>query len=124
MGSAAAVAFVLTALVAIGFQLALAAGAPWGEYAMGGRFPGRFPARLRAAAIVQAAVIVLLAVIVLTRAAIIVSPLDAPWLIWVVVVFSAASLIVNAMSRSPAERRLWVPAAIVLLGSSLLVAAS
>lgn len=38
-------AFVFCTLVAVVvlFQLALAAGAPWGHLAMGGKFPGRLP---------------------------------------------------------------------------------
>lgn len=32
------------------FQLALALGAPWGTYVMGGTFPGSFPPAMRAAA--------------------------------------------------------------------------
>ena len=35
---------VVTGLVAA-FQVALALGAPWGAYAMGGGFPGRMPVR-------------------------------------------------------------------------------
>jgi hypothetical protein len=118
----AAAVFAVAAALAVAFQLALAAGAPWGEYAMGGRYPGRFPGRLRVAALIQGGVIALLALIVATRAGIIATPLDAPWLIWLVVAFSAASLVVNAISRSPGERRLWVPVAIVMLASSLVVA--
>lgn len=122
MTTIAALLFAVAAALAVGFQLALAAGAPWGEYAMGGRYPGRFPARLRVAAVVQGALIGVLAVIVLTHAAVIATPLDAPWLIWLVVAFSGASLFVNAISRSPGERRLWVPVAVVTLASSLVVA--
>ncbi|MGK2851992.1 MAG: hypothetical protein ACSLFN_13920 [Candidatus Limnocylindrales bacterium] len=50
--------------------------------------------------------------------------LDAsyPWLIWVVVVFSAAGVFLNAISRSAGERRIWVPVTFVMLMSSLLVA--
>ena len=114
--------FVLAALFAVGFQLALAAGAPWGELAMGGRVTGRFPPRLRIAAVVQGALIAALAAIVATRAGLLATPLDAAWLIRLAVAFSAASLFVNAISRSPRERRLWVPVAIVMLGSSLIVA--
>jgi hypothetical protein len=120
--STAGVVFGVAATFAIGFQLALAAGAPWGEYAMGGRYPGQFPPRLRVAAVVQGLVIAVLAVIVLTRAGIVQTPLDAPWLIFVVVAFSALSLLVNALSRSPGERRLWVPVALAMLASSLIVA--
>ena len=120
----AALIFTVAALVAIGFQLALTAGAPWGEYAMGGRYPGRFPIPLRVGALVQAAVIAVLAIIVLGRAGLVSSPLDAPWLIWAVVIFSAFSVALNALSRSPGERRLWVPVAVAMLGASFLVATS
>ena len=119
---AAAGIFLVATGAAILFQLALALGAPWGEYAMGGRYPGRSPAPLRVAAVVQAIVLALLAVVVATRAGLIRSPLDAPWLIWAVVAFSAVSLVMNALSRSPRERRLWVPVAVVMLGSSLVLA--
>jgi hypothetical protein len=47
---------------------------------------------------------------------------DFPWLIWVAVAVSAASVAMNAVSRSPGERRTWVPVGIVLLASSVTVA--
>ena len=113
-----ALAFVV---VVIGFQLALAAGAPWGAYAMGGRVVGRFPPPLRVAAVVQAVVLALLAAVVMARAGLLALPL-VPWLIWVVVAFSGLSLAMNAVSPSAGERRLWVPAASVMLAASLVVA--
>ena len=116
-----ALAFVVVVSAAIGFQLALAAGAPWGAYAMGGRFPGRFPPPMRVAAVVQAVVLGLLAAVVADRAGLLALPL-APWLIWVVVAFSGLSLAMNAVSPSAGERRLWVPAASVMLAASLVVA--
>lgn len=33
------------------FQFALAAGMPWGEYSMGGKYPGKYPQRMRLAAV-------------------------------------------------------------------------
>jgi hypothetical protein len=120
----AALVFGITALVASAFQVALAVGAPWGEFAMGGRHPGPLPRALRAAAVGQAILLAALALIVLSRAGVIEAPLDAPWLSWLAVGFSAVSLVLNAISRSPGERRLWVPAAVVMLGSSLVVAVS
>ena len=48
--AAALVYAALTAGIVV-FQLALAAGAPWGAYAMGGAFPGQFPLALRVAAV-------------------------------------------------------------------------
>ena len=51
-------------------RLALAAGAPWGEFAMGGAYPGQFPPELHVAAVVQAVVLALLALVILARAGI------------------------------------------------------
>jgi hypothetical protein len=91
---------------------------------MGGAFRGTFPPRLRAAALIQALVLGLLAATVLSRAGLVDGPIvrDLPWLAWLAVAFSAVSLVLNAISRSAAERRIWVPVAVALLGSSLIVA--
>lgn len=126
MSTGAAIVFALVTAGAIVFQLALAAGAPWGEYAMGGAFRGRFPPRLRIAALVQALVLAILAAGVLSRADLVDLPIvrDLPWLTWAAVAFSAVSLVLNAMSRSAGERKVWVPVALVMLGSSLIVATS
>jgi hypothetical protein len=120
----AALVFALVALGVIAFQFALALGAPWGRYAMGGAVPGRFPPRLRVAAVVQAILIALLAVAVLSAAGLVVPDLAVafPWLVWVAVAVSALAVVLNAISRSAGERRIWVPVASVLLVSSLLVA--
>jgi hypothetical protein len=47
---------------------------------------------------------------------------EFPWLIWVPVAVSALAVVLNAISRSAGERRIWVPVAVVLLVSSLVVA--
>ena len=123
--SAAAVIYVVATLVVVGFQLALAAGAPWGEYAMGGRYSGRFPPPMRVAAGVQAVVLGALALVVLDKAGLVTLGWTAalPWLAWVPVVVSVLSAAMNAATRSPMERRLWLPVAIVMLLSSIVVAA-
>lgn len=120
----AALVFGVAASGVIGFQVALALGAPWGAYAMGGAFPERFSPALRVAAMVQAAAIALLALIVLSAAGLALPSLvqALPWLVWLPVAFSAISLGRNAASRSAGERRIWVPVALVLLASSLAVA--
>lgn len=122
----AAFVFAIAAFGVVAFQLALALGAPWGRYAMGGGTPGRFPPPMRIAAVVQAAVIALLAAAVLSSAGLAVPDLarSFPWLVWVAVIVSALAVVLNAISRSAAERRIWVPVAVVLLVSSLLVALS
>jgi hypothetical protein len=120
----AAVVFSALTVCTVGFQLALAAGAPWGAYAMGGRSPGRFPPALRVAAVVQAFVLALLAAIVLLRAGLM-SPrwasASAGW-VWVVVAVSGLSLVLNSITPSVRERRIWAPAALVMLVSSAVVA--
>jgi cytochrome bd-type quinol oxidase subunit 2 len=122
-----AVAALVVAVLAggvVAFQLALALGAPWGAYAMGGAVPGRFPRALRIAAIVQALAIVLLALIELSAADLAFADLvDAlPWLVWIVVAISAVALVLNAITPSSGERRVWGPVSAVLLMSSLVVA--
>lgn len=50
----AAIAFILLTAIVIVFQLALIAGAPWGELTLGGRFPGRLPAKMRLVPVLSA----------------------------------------------------------------------
>ena len=121
-----ALVFAVAAAGVIAFQIALALGAPWGAYAMGGAFPGRYPPPMRVAAIVQAVVIAFIAIAVLSAAGLVMPDLAIafPWLIWVVVAFSALAVVLNAISRSAGERRIWVPVAVTMLASSLLVALS
>ena len=120
----AGIAFAVMAVGVSAFQVALALGAPWGEYAMGGVFPGRYPPPMRVAAVVQAVLIGLLALAVLSAAGLVLPDLIAaiPWLAWVAVAVSALAVILNALSRSAGERRIWVPVAVVMLISSLIVA--
>lgn len=122
----AALAFAgLTALVVL-FQLALAAGAPWGAYAMGGAYPGRFPPALRGAALAQAAVLALFAGVVLVRGGVILPRLQraARWPAWIVVALSAVSLALNLLTPRAGERLLWAPVAVLMLASALRVAAA
>ena len=122
----AAIMFCVLTSVVVVFQLALAAGAPWGQVAMGGKYPGRFPRQLRIAAVVQALVLVGLGAVVLTRAGLIFPQWLAAstWLIWGVVAFSVLALALNLITPSKWERIIWAPVAAVMLVSSLVVALS
>ena len=121
--NAAIIYSILTALV-VAFQLALALGAPWGAYAMGGANPGQLPPSLRVAAVIQALILALLACIVLARAGL----LLPRWakrshrLVWVAVAIAAVSSVLNLITPSAGERLIWAPVALVLLISSLVVA--
>ncbi len=120
----AALVYGAATVLVVGFQVALALGAPWGAYAMGGKFPGRWPARMRAAAIVQAVVLSALAAVVWSRAGVAGSGLTtrAPWSIWVVVAISTVALVLNLITPSAGERKRWAPVALAMLASSLVVA--
>lgn len=122
----AALVYTVVSVGVIAFQLALAAGAPWGAYAMGGAFPGQFPPELRVGAIVQALILALLALVVLSRAGVAMPGWSraSQWLIWVVVAFSALSLVLNLITPSAGERLIWAPVAFVMLVSSVVVARS
>jgi cytochrome bd-type quinol oxidase subunit 2 len=126
MTAAAAVVFATVVAGVIAFQVALALGAPWGAYAMGGKIQGRYPPAMRVAAVGQALLLALAGVIVLSTAGLVLPSVSQalPWLIWLVVALSGVSVVLNAISPSAGERRIWVPVAVVMLVSSLTVAIS
>lgn len=120
----AAVIYALATLVALAFQLALALGALWGAYAMGGAFPGRFPPAMRLAALAQAILLGLMAAVVLSRAGLVLPGWSqaSVWLTWLIVAFAAVGVVLNAITPSAGERRLWLPVTLVLLASGFTVA--
>lgn len=112
-----------TVLVCL-FQLALAAGVPWGNVAMAGKYPGRWPPAMRVVALVQIFVLLFLAAIVWARAGII----FPQWLhvseklIWGAVVFGVLGFILNLITPVKWERIIWAPVTAILLVSSTVVA--
>ena len=120
----AALVFAVVTAVAVVFQIALALGAPWGSYSMGGRFPGRFPPTMRVAAVIQGLLLGLMGAVLLSRAGLALASWAqwSVWLTWVIVAFCGVSFLLNALSPSTDERRVWAPATLVLLVSSLTVA--
>ncbi len=122
----AAIIYAVVTLVVVAFQIALAAGAPWGAYAMGGAFPGQYPISLRFAALFQAALLVGIALVVLSRAGLILTSWSraSRWLIWVIVAFGGVGLVLNLITPSAGERAIWAPIALVLLITSAIVAFS
>jgi hypothetical protein len=113
---------VILAALAI-FQLALALGAPLGRFAWGGQYRV-LPARLRVGSAVAIVIYALIAVIALDRVgAIDVLPdLFATIAMWVVFAYFVLGIVLNAASRSKAERAVMVPVTIVLAVLSFLIA--
>jgi hypothetical protein len=123
--SAAAISAVGFVVIAV-FQAALAAGAPLGRAAWGGR-TAVLPARLRRSSAVAFVIWLVAAAIILGRAGLIDVPLPGVALTvgaWVLVVLSALGSLVNVASSSPWERFGWAPLAATLAVLSAVVASS
>lgn len=120
----AAYVFAALTATAILFQLALAAGMPWGIFAWGGKFPGRLPGYMRIASVASSLLLLTLGGVVLARAGIALPnwQLSSQTLVWAVVAYCALGVIANAITPSPRERIIWLPVTLLLLASSIVVA--
>ena len=118
--------FAFLTLIVFLFQIALAAGMPWGHLAMGGRYPGKFPPNMRVGAVIQGALLAFLGVIVLSRADVAFPGLSnlSNILVWVAFAISGISLVLNLITQSKWERILWAPVGFLMTVSSLVVALS
>lgn len=121
-------AYVFAVLVgaAILFQLALAAGMPWGNLAWGGKFPNELPVYMRVASVASALLLLGFGMIVSARAGIALTYLQpiSRVLVWVVVGYCALGVIANALTPSAWERIIWLPTTALLLACSFVVAAA
>ena len=122
----AAISYGVLSIVVIAFELALAAGAPWGEFARGGAYPGQFPPEARVGSVVQAVILALLALVVLSRAGVALSKWSraSRWAIWIAVVFCSLFLVLNTFMATAGERAIWMPVALIMTVSSVIVAMS
>jgi hypothetical protein len=107
------------------FQLALAAGLPWGRAAYGGQ-SDLLPDSLRVASAVAAVLWSVVALIVLRRAGVIsFSVLPQGWLVaavWVVVALLVMAVVMNALTTRVIERAIWLPVSALMLIGTLVVA--
>ena len=105
------------------FQVGLAAGRPWGRLAWGGQHVV-LPTRFRAGSAVSILIYGLIAVVFLSVAGL-VSVLPGGFVdvaIWVLVGYFALGVLLNGISRSPAERAVMTPSVLVLGACCLVVA--
>ncbi len=118
----AAIGFVVIAA----FQLLLAAGAPLGRAAWGGR-SAVLPDNLRRSSAVAVVIWLLAAVLILGRGGVLAIPVPREvlvWGAWILVALSAVGSLVNIASSSPWERFGWAPLAAALAILSAIVASS
>ena len=121
----AALIQVVVALGVVAFQLALVAGAPWGEYTMGGQNKGRLPRLFRVGAAVSAVIMLAQAGHYLAQAGALpplLTPNASSVVNWIWFGFTVVGLIMNSISRSRKERNTWVPVLLVSVVCTLLVA--
>uniref|UniRef100_UPI00404A62C7 hypothetical protein n=1 Tax=Fulvivirga sp. TaxID=1931237 RepID=UPI00404A62C7 len=121
----AAIIFTILTGIVIIFQGCLAAGAPWGKASMGGKYPGKYPPKMRIIAVLNMLILAFIAAVVLSEANLMFHQLNAisGIGIWVVVVFFAIGTIMNTITPSKIER-IWAPVALIQLITSLIVAIS
>ena len=120
--TAVVVALALLGALAV-FQALLAAGLPLGRFAWGGQNEV-LPANLRIGSVVSIALYAAFAVLVLQAAGVI-SPLPdgvAGVAIWVLTGYFVLGILMNAISRSRAERLTMTPVVALLAGCCLVLA--
>lgn len=107
-------------------QLFLAFGAPWGEFTMGGKFPGKLPIKMRIAALVQIVILMFFATMVISKAGIAFESFFrvAKIGIWFVLAFFIFGSIVNLSSPSKKEKLVMGPLNIIALICIFMVAIS
>ena len=112
---AAALFYVIAA-----FHAALVLGAPWGALTQGGGASGSLATSGRIAAAVSCVVSLVMASAILGRVGRgpfgVRSARIATVLAWLTMVYALIAVVLNLITRSSAERALWAPVSIVLLG--------
>lgn len=93
---------------------------------MGGKFPGKFPSKMRVAALFQILILLFFILIVFTRAGMMFNQFYnmSKIMIWFVVGFFVIGSILNLITNSIGEKLIWAPVSIIMLITSLIVAFS
>ena len=121
MSAFALVGLFLLAALAV-FQVALAAGAPLGRFAWGGRHDV-LPRNLRIGSVVAVLIYAVFALFLLSKAGL-VSIIGEPLLtigMWVLVIYLGLASVLNLFSRSKSERLLMTPVTLVIGAMFLMV---
>ena len=122
METISAIIFTVFTGIVIIFQGCLAAGVPWGEASMGGKYPGKYPPKMRIVAGINMIILGFIAIIVLSEADIMLPQLKtiSSVAIWFVVVFFFIGTIMNTITRSKIER-IWAPVALIQMITALII---
>lgn len=107
------------------FQLAIVLGAPLGEYSYGGQNPGKLPTRFRVTSVISMLLMLALSGHYLAQTAVVTPILDEGGnsiVNWVLVGFAALAALMNNITRSQKEKRLWGGTTLAMLLSAIIVA--
>ncbi len=107
------------------FQLAIVLGAPVGDYAYGGQHPGKLPTKFRVASVFSMVVMLAVAGHYLAQIGLFTPVLDASGNAianWGFVAFFALSALMNNITKSEKEKRVFGSITIAMLLSAILVA--
>ncbi len=107
------------------FQLALALGAPMGEYAYGGQKAGKLPIGYRIGSAFSFVIMLALVGHFLAQLGVFTPLLAEPqnsWVNWALVGFAALAALMNNITKSAKERRLWGGTTMAMLLAAVIVA--
>jgi hypothetical protein len=121
LAAPAAWVFAGAAAAVVLFHLAVIGGAPWGHLTMGGRWEGSLPWPARVLSALSAGLVAAMAAVILGRAGLF-AWRPGPAAMGLVLAVSALAVVANAATPSAAERALWLPVTIVMLGAAIWVA--
>ncbi len=126
MLDAFAAGFLVFAYIALAlFQLAIVLGAPLGEYAFGGQNPGVLPVRLRIASFFSFVLALGISGHYLAQLGVLNPLLDADLnslVNWFLVGFASLAALMNNITRSDKEKRLWGSTTIAMLLAAVTIA--
>ena len=125
LATISAVFLVVMTLVVTVFQIALASGAPWGEYAYGGTKTGKLPTGFRINSVVSAFVMLAISGHYLAQLGVFEPVLDSAGnsvVNWVLVGFTGLAALANNATRSKKERMVWGIPTILMFLAALAVA--
>ena len=99
--------YIFITSIVIVFQLALAFGAPWGEFTQGGRFKGTLPLSGRILAVLSVPILIFMGCSIASAAGLIFEWYR--WTAYVTVSIQGLTAIFNLITPSSKERLVWGP---------------
>lgn len=101
------------------FQIALIAGAPWGHITQGGQVQGALPARGRVIALISIPINLFMGLAIGSAAGL--WPFWPAWTGWIALALQIMVAVLNCITPSRPERKLWAPITLTMLLCAALI---